>query len=87
MANLEFSNNIAPGIGTILRNKTTKLEWKVIGVSMPISVELMPEKIETYYGSEMIWNCLVSSISHSQNWKFPHRRIHYYADTMKNGTL
>jgi hypothetical protein len=61
IAILDFPSGSKPRINMILQDKGGN-EWKIIGVSMPVHLDLIPTKIKSFYTSGFIWECLLCPI-------------------------
>ena len=64
---LDFPPNEKPHIGmTLIKNKNS-LPWKVIGIGLPIVLDVLEEKIETHYDNRIVWDCLLNAVDHSED--------------------
>jgi len=64
---MDFPPDFIPHLGMKLINRKDCLEWKIIGIGLPVILDLLEEKIETHYNSTRIWDCLLGPISHNKH--------------------
>lgn len=62
---LDFPSNKTPAIGMTLTDQGNNL-WKIIGIGMPVILDLLRNKISTHYDSERVWDCLIQPVNHKK---------------------
>jgi len=63
---LDFPPETTPYIGMELKDSCAN-QWKIAGIGLPVILDLLENKIATYYNSEMVWDCLLQAMNPNVN--------------------
>lgn len=66
---LDFPSGIIPSLGMQLRRKEDGGIWQIVGMGLPIIIDMAKEKIESPYNSSRVWDCLLNAIGHESSLK------------------
>ena len=66
VAIIDFPNDFIPHTGMILTTKDELARWEIIGISLPIIVEMLDGRIKSPFNSVRIWECLLCPINHEK---------------------
>jgi hypothetical protein len=60
---LDFPPETTPYIGMELKDNSGN-QWKIAGMGLPVILDVLVNKIATYYDSKMVWDCLLQAMNH-----------------------
>lgn len=60
---LDFPPETTPHRGMELQDSNAN-KWKIIGMGMPVILDVLQNKIATHYDSTMVWDCLLQAMNH-----------------------
>lgn len=63
---IDFPDDFIPHTGMILTTKVEFFQWRIIGISLPILVEMLNGSIKSPFNSVRIWECLLRPINHEK---------------------
>ena len=51
----------------LIKESQMPITWKIIGISPPIFKDMLENEMRMYYDSDVIWDCLLMPVDHSQS--------------------
>jgi hypothetical protein len=64
---IDFPPDFIPHLGMELTNRKDCLRWKIMGIGLPVIIDLLEENIESHYNSSRVWDCLLIPIGHDRH--------------------